>query len=184
MFYGREARRVFTVPIDRLARGIPKSSPRVTRSGSVRLCPSIRTVARHREHHKDTGDQRHCGTDAQKHRPLRCLPFKDRACVLRPKEDRRESLHTHDGSERAQHPWRTRGCGRQEDDEPHGNADSASRIESCRRCEVQPSNFGPALGRNQAAYAYDNREERHEQRGHPHACFYPSNATISSTLQV
>jgi hypothetical protein len=141
-------------------------------------------VARHREHHKDTGDQSHYGTDAQERWTLCGLPFHDRSRVVRTHQYPRESLHGHDGSQHAQSFWRTRGCGRQDHDEPHGNANCASRIESYRRREVQPSKFSPALRRNQAAYPYGNREKRYEQRGYPHTGIYRSNATISSTLHT
>ena len=81
---------------------------------------------------------------------------------------RRESLHAHYGSQRAQSLWRTRGRGRQDHDEPHSHPNSAGGIESRRRCEVQPSNLGPALRRNEAAYADDDGEESDEERGNSH----------------
>ena len=120
------------------------------------------TVACHRERQEDTGCQSHCGTDAQERGSLHRLPFQDRSRVIRPHERRRESLHAHYGSQRAQSLWRTRGRGRQDHHEPHGHANSGGRIESHRRREVQPSNLGPALGRNEASYADDDGEESDE----------------------
>ena len=52
--------------------------------------------------------------------------------------------------------------GSQDHHEPHGNANSAGRIESHRRREVQPSNLSPAIGRNEASDADDDGEEGDE----------------------
>ena len=62
------------------------------------LCAAPGTLACQRERHEATGDQRHCGTEAQKCWSLPGFPFKDRARVLRPEERSRESLHAHEGS--------------------------------------------------------------------------------------
>ena len=87
------------------------------------------------------------------------LPFHDRSGVIGPHERGRESLHAHDGSQRAQSHWRTRGCGRQDHYEPHSNPNGAGRIKSPGRCVVQPSNLDPDLGGDEAAYAdYDGEE--------------------------
>ena len=99
---------------------------------------------------------------------MHCLPFKDRSRAIRPEERRRESLHAHHGSQRAQSLWRTRGRGRQDHHESHGNANSAGRIESDRRSKVLSSNRRHAVRGNDAQHADDDSNEGDEQHGNSH----------------
>jgi hypothetical protein len=125
-------------------------------------------MACYRKRHEAPGGQSYRGSDAQERCSLHGLPFEDCSRAIWSDERRPESLHAHDGSQRAQSLWRTRGWGRQDHHEPHGHANSASRIESDRRREVQPSNRRHAIGRNEAHYADDDREESDEQRCRSH----------------
>lgn len=96
------------------------------------------------------------------------FPFKDRSGALRPEERRRESLHAHHGSQRAQSLWRTRDRGIQDHHESHGNATGAGRIEPDRRGKVQSSNRRHAIWGNDAQHADDDRHEGDEQHGNSH----------------
>ena len=107
------------------------------------------------------------------------LPFEDRSRAFRSEERRRESLHAHHGSQHTQSLWRTRGRGTQDHHEPHGNANSAGRIESDRRREVQPSNRRQAIRRHKAHDADDDGEESDEQRCRSHG---PDQADLTSPL--
>jgi hypothetical protein len=53
------------------------------------------------------------------------LPFEDRSRPIRAEERRRECLHAHHGSQRAQSLARTRVRGKEDHHEPHGRANSA-----------------------------------------------------------
>ena len=122
------------------------SAARVSRSGVIvtsRHCPGDDCPARHGSHY--------CGfarwtwpetANAKKHPTARAtaaptrrergslyrLPFEDRSRAIRPEERRRERLHAHHGSQRAQSLWRTRGRRTQDQHESHGNANSTGRI--------------------------------------------------------
>ena len=80
--------------------------------------------------------------------------------MIRPHECRRESLQAHDDSQHTESPGGTRPRGSQDDDEPHGNTKSGGRIESRGRREVQASNLGPALRRDESSNADDDAEKR------------------------
>ena len=121
-----------------------------------------------RKREKDPGCQRYRSTDTQERGSTCRLPFQDRSGVIRPHECRGESLHTHYSPHRTQSLRRTRDRGRQNHHEPHGNAKRRGRMESHRSRKIQPSNLAPTLGRDEAAYADDDREESDEQRGNPH----------------
>jgi len=93
---------------------------------------------------------------------MRRFPFEDRSRTIRPEERRRESLHAHHGSQRAQSLWRTRGRGTQDHHESHGNANSAGRIESNRCGKVLSSNRSHAIRGNDAQHADDDSKEGDE----------------------
>ena len=121
-----------------------------------------------RKRHEDPGGQRHRGPGACRSAVPRIVSHSRTArarsgprsvaespCMHIRRPTRAESLaHErpgHPGSPRV--PWQT---------------DSAGRVVSTGRREVEPSNRGHAIGRNEAHYAEDDSEEGDEQRCRSH----------------